>query len=182
MVEPAPEPEAPQAAKIEGIAGARAFYTVHAPPSIADADGIPAQLLGAIECHDLAGVQRQITDGRQHLNSQVQLPKLFGSRLRDYWRYGHVAYFQHYCSVLHWAVHIASVAPNGIGKIGKSKAAANAIVGWLLQVGANPAVEDGWGHDSRRRVCHLMAPPVPLLGVSIGKNRGCQQNDSLADG
>ena len=28
----------------------------------------------------------------------------------------------------------------------------------------------------------LLHPPLPLVGVSIGKNRGCQQNDSLADG
>ena len=36
---------------------------------------------------------------------------------------------------------------------------------------------------SRRRDCHSAAPhPLPLLGVSIGMERGCQQNDSLADG
>ena len=35
---------------------------------------------------------------------------------------------------------------------------------------------------SRRRDCHSMAPPVNLLGVSIGINRGCQWHDSLADG
>ena len=28
----------------------------------------------------------------------------------------------------------------------------------------------------------LRAPPLPLVGVSIGMERGCQQNDSLADG
>ena len=28
----------------------------------------------------------------------------------------------------------------------------------------------------------LLHPPLPLLGVSIGMGRGCQQNDSLADG
>ena len=28
----------------------------------------------------------------------------------------------------------------------------------------------------------LMAPPVPLVVVSLGINRGCRQNDSLADG
>ena len=38
------------------------------------------------------------------------------------------------------------------------------------------------GGSSRRRDCHLMAPPVPLSGVSIAINRGCHQNDSLADG
>ena len=35
---------------------------------------------------------------------------------------------------------------------------------------------------SRRRGCHLMAPPLPLVGVSIWINRGCHENDSLADG
>ena len=28
----------------------------------------------------------------------------------------------------------------------------------------------------------LLQPPLPLLGVSIAMERGCQQNDSLADG
>ena len=28
----------------------------------------------------------------------------------------------------------------------------------------------------------LLHPPLPLVGVSIGVERGCQQNDSLADG
>ena len=28
----------------------------------------------------------------------------------------------------------------------------------------------------------LHPPPLPLLGVSIGIKRGCQRNDSLADG
>ena len=28
------------------------------------------------------------------------------------------------------------------------------------------------GGGSRRRDCHLMAPPIPLSGVSIGMNRG----------
>ena len=35
---------------------------------------------------------------------------------------------------------------------------------------------------SRRRECHSAAPPLPLVGVSIVMERGCQQNDSLADG
>ena len=35
----------------------------------------------------------------------------------------------------------------------------------------------------RRRDCHSAAPPLPLVGVSIGMERVCQQNDrSLADG
>ena len=38
------------------------------------------------------------------------------------------------------------------------------------------------GETSRRRDCHSAAPPLPLVGVSIGMNRGCRQNDSLADG
>ena len=38
------------------------------------------------------------------------------------------------------------------------------------------------GDNSHWRDCHLMAPLVPVLGVSIGINRGCRQNDSLADG
>ena len=28
----------------------------------------------------------------------------------------------------------------------------------------------------------LLHPPAPLVGVSIGMERGCQYNDSLADG
>ena len=28
----------------------------------------------------------------------------------------------------------------------------------------------------------LLHPPLPLVGISTGINRGCQQNDSLADG
>ena len=28
----------------------------------------------------------------------------------------------------------------------------------------------------------LLRPPLPLVGVSIGTERGCQRNDSLADG
>ena len=35
---------------------------------------------------------------------------------------------------------------------------------------------------SRRLDCHLMAPPVFFVGVPTGINRGCHQNDSLADG
>ena len=35
--------------------------------------------------------------------------------------------------------------------------------------------------SSRRRDCHSADPP-PVIGVSIGMGRGCQQNDSLADG
>ena len=37
----------------------------------------------------------------------------------------------------------------------------------------------------RREFCHLMAPPCTfIIGVSthVGMNRGCHQNDSLADG
>ena len=143
---------APQAATIEGIAGARAYYTARAPAlSIADADGVPAQLLGAIECHDLAGVQRQFVT-LKHLDSQVRLGKVFSSRLRAYWRYDHVAYFQHYCSVLHWAVHVASVAPE------QSKAAAHAIVVWLLQVGV--AID-----------CHSVAPPSTFSRTWCNSNR-----------
>ena len=33
------------------------------------------------------------------------------------------------------------------------------------------------------RGCHFTdVPPAPLVGVSTGINRGCRQNDSLADG
>ena len=28
----------------------------------------------------------------------------------------------------------------------------------------------------------VLHPPLPLVGVSIGMERGCQYNDSLADG
>ena len=35
---------------------------------------------------------------------------------------------------------------------------------------------------SRRRDCHSAAPPLLSVGVSIGMERGCQQNDNLADG
>ena len=35
---------------------------------------------------------------------------------------------------------------------------------------------------THRRDCHSAAPPRPLQGVSIGMDRGCQQNDNLADG
>ena len=38
------------------------------------------------------------------------------------------------------------------------------------------------GRHSRRRDCHLMAPPVPLAGVSTGIIQGCRQHDSLANG
>ena len=38
------------------------------------------------------------------------------------------------------------------------------------------------GHSSRRRDCHLMAPPYTFGWVFFGMNRGCNQNDSLADG
>ena len=38
------------------------------------------------------------------------------------------------------------------------------------------------GAASRRRDCHSAAPPLPLVGVSIGNGRGCQQNDCLAHG
>ena len=35
---------------------------------------------------------------------------------------------------------------------------------------------------SHWRDCHSDAPPLPLVGVSIGMERARQQNDSLADG
>ena len=35
---------------------------------------------------------------------------------------------------------------------------------------------------SRRRDCHSAAPPLPLVGVPIAMEMGCQSNDSLADG
>ena len=41
------------------------------------------------------------------------------------------------------------------------------------------------GENGRRRDCRSAAwpaPPLHLAGVSIGMKRGCQQNDSLADG
>ena len=39
------------------------------------------------------------------------------------------------------------------------------------------------GAISRQRDCHSAAsPPPPSVGFSIGIERGCQQNDSLADG
>ena len=38
------------------------------------------------------------------------------------------------------------------------------------------------GDYSRRRDCRSAAPPSPLVGVSVVMERGCQQNDSLADG
>ena len=38
------------------------------------------------------------------------------------------------------------------------------------------------GGRSRRRDCYSAAPPLHLVGVSIGMERGCQQNDSLANG
>ena len=41
---------------------------------------------------------------------------------------------------------------------------------------------DEHGYISRRRDCHSAAPPPPLVGVSIWMERGCQSNDSLADG
>ena len=45
------------------------------------------------------------------------------------------------------------------------------------------AVASTAGRLSRWRDCHLMAlPPSPSAGVSTGINRGCHQNDSLADG
>ena len=39
----------------------------------------------------------------------------------------------------------------------------------------------GYGDTSRRRDCHS-APPLPLVGFSIGIERGRPQNDSLAAG
>ena len=38
------------------------------------------------------------------------------------------------------------------------------------------------GAFSRRRDCHSAPSPLPLVGVSIWIQRGCHQNDSLADG
>ena len=38
------------------------------------------------------------------------------------------------------------------------------------------------GAGSRRRDCHSAAPTLPLAGVSTGKEMGCQQGNSLADG
>ena len=38
------------------------------------------------------------------------------------------------------------------------------------------------GTNSHRRDCHLITPPLTLLGVSIGINRGCHEHDSLAVG
>ena len=38
----------------------------------------------------------------------------------------------------------------------------------------NTVVVELNGTAGRRRDCHLMAPPVPEVCVSIGINRGCQ--------
>ena len=59
--------------------------------------------------------------------------------------------------------------------LAKARAAAPDL--WILAPGVGFQ-----GGNSRRRDCHLMAPPVSLVGVSIGINRGCHQNDSLAGG
>ena len=44
-------------------------------------------------------------------------------------------------------------------------------------------LRDASGFASHWRDCHFAAPPSrPLAGFSIGMERECQQNDSLADG
>ena len=60
----------------------------------------------------------------------------------------------------------------GAGGMGLGK-----LDGWLDRVAARGGVVRRVpGEISRRRDCHLMAPPVPVLHVvvSIGMNRGCQ--------
>ena len=58
------------------------------------------------------------------------------------------------------------------------------LLGQFEITGSSPAA----GHSVQalvvisRRDCHCAAPPLTSVGISIGMERGCQQNDSLADG
>lgn len=107
----------------------------------------------AIEAHDLMGVKQRLTENREYLHARVGL-SAFGnlfklgntkqSRLAAYWRYAHSAAFNHWCTPLHWAVHISSKVRAGDRA---SKKAALSVIAYLLEVGAFPTVEDGWGHD-----------------------------------
>ena len=40
----------------------------------------------------------------------------------------------------------------------------------------------GFGRLAVDKTVILLHPPLPLVGVSMRMERGCQQNDSLADG
>ena len=57
--------------------------------------------------------------------------------------------------------------------ISSATAISNSLAGVVLT--ASPGLAVG-------ETVILLHPPLPLLGVSIGMERGCQQNDSIADG
>ena len=88
-----------------------------------------------------------VLNGRMHLGA-------WGQRLNSYWRYGHVAYFQHWCTPLHWACHLAQVdVESGKAVSAEQRVRSHAVIQYLLEQGADPTIEDGWGHDVFELLC-----------------------------
>ena len=110
----------------------------------------------------------------------------------------------HFAAVGDWGVPLAPYEVKKLGMLGNQQRVAMALREWSDAVaaapdssfvlslgdhaypvglrGANETSRLTVGWDSHQRDCHSAAPPLPSVGVSIGMERGCHQNYSLADG
>lgn len=121
------------------------------------------ELVTAIEKEEVDRVIEVITkDIRNLLHARVWL----GEDPIAYCRYrrSDVAYFEHYCTPLHYAVHCCSTkrANAKKDKLTVNMDNAERLISRLLELKANPCVEDGWRHDVFYFAC---CDPMECKGI-----------------
>lgn len=144
---------------------------------------VPEEIIKAIEELSLEKIKEWIGEQPAQgdlINGSCFLGYVSGDRLISYFRYGHVAYFNHSCTPLHLAVHITSrirVKKGGLSS--QAPPEGLDIIRVLLEAGANPCIKDGWEHDVFDLGC-TDPDKAPLNDVGIDlKNLGGQAEVSF---